>query len=123
MPYTSKPPYWSPGPPRPPKPAPIIEPEPAIERAPAWEYEPEPLPTTRKIRVDVEPTGARVYVNGRYRSKSPCTLTLSASDPSYLAIEADGYQSFTCEKSIEDDDPVLGVLELLPLEPDPETFL
>ena len=47
------------------------------------------------IRVNAQPTGARVYIDGLYAAPSPAEITVTTADPHSLSVQAEGYEPQT----------------------------
>lgn len=113
MPYTLKPPFWSPsqktlGT----RQAPIVplntQPEPDTPRE----------PSTRRIEVQTTPSRARIYVDGKYRAKSPCFLNIPSDREVSIVVDADGFGKAI--DRIRPEDPDFYQITLVELAPDPD---
>jgi hypothetical protein len=49
--------------------------------------------STRRVQVNVNPVGARIFVDGIYAARAPGTLHLSQSVPHSVEVQAEGYTS------------------------------
>jgi len=123
MPYTLKPPFWTPaekpvGPRRRAPVAPVApspEPDAQGDVDPAWRFGRKP---TRRIEVQTTPSKARIYVDGRYRSKTPCWINIPTDREVSIVVEADGYGKAV--DRILPTDPDFYQITLVELTPDPD---
>jgi len=77
---------------------------------------PEEMVPTGDLRVETEPTGATIYIDGRERGISDMTFTGITAGIHTVIVELDGYQSSGALVTVEEGDMAVVHLVLVPLE-------
>jgi hypothetical protein len=85
-------------------------PSPAVITTPA------PVPATAHLRIEVEPSGSQIFVDGLKSGTTPSSLTLSPGQHT-VRIEHDGYEPRVETVSLVDEGQVILNGELIPLSP------